>query len=504
MSTPSVRPPRPGIGFGLRILLAGIVVLAFAGAAVATTVEQEAKELVEALDPKRTQIKGLDDVLADVEPGKPQTMLLVGDDRRLTDDKSTPTRSDTMILLRLDPEANATTMLSLPRDLLVDLPGVGRQKLNDSYTRGPRQLIRTIQSMLSTPDEEFLIHHYVSIRFGAFSRAVNFFGCFYADIDRKYYNPPNSGYAKIDVESGYQRLCGEDSLDYVRFRHTDSDLVREARQTNYLTEARAQIANSKLLGERKRLLRAINRYIKTDIGTPRGLLGVVKLAVDVAGKPTAKVKLQVTDAGDRTNVVTTPAALAQAARQFLHPSSVPGRRTREARDAARKGTSSPVRRQARRKKARTPASLFANPMAARQAIQQSDIVKNAQMPVYYPSLMTKRGTYRPQDSRGYDIRSPGGRTYPWRGYRVVVADPGVGQYYGVQGVTWEDPPILKLADDEERIGGRTWKVQYDGKQIRRLMWTSGRGTYWISNTLSNELTNAEMRALARSFTRYSS
>ncbi|MDX8151437.1 LCP family protein [Patulibacter brassicae] len=503
MSSLSVRPPRPGIGFGLRILLAGIVVLAFAGAAVATTVENEAKKSIEALDPERTQVKGLEGVLADVEPGKPQTVLLVGDDRRLSDDKSTPTRSDTMILLRLDPDANATTMLSLPRDLLIDLGG-GRQKLNDSYTRGPRQLIRTIQTMLSTPGEEFLIHHYVSIRFGAFSRAVNFFGCFYADIDRKYFNPPNSGYAKIDVPSGYQRMCGEDSLDYVRFRHTDSDLVREARQTNYLAEARAQIANSKLLGERNNLLRAINRYIKTDIGTPRGLLGVVRLAVDVAGKPTSKVKLQVADAGDRTNVVTTPAALARAARQFLHPASVPGRRAREARDEAAKTGARPARRQARRKKARTPDSLFANPMAARQAIQQSDIVKDAQMPVYYPSLMTKRGNYRAQDSRGYDIRSPGGRTYPWRGYRIVVADPGVGQYYGVQGLTWDDPPILKLADDEERIGGRTWLVQYDGKQIRRLMWTSGRGTYWISNTLSNELTNAEMRALARSFTRYSS
>jgi len=493
------RPPRPGIGFALRFLLAGLIVLATVGSAVAMSVDNEAKSLIEIL-PEEAKVPELEGVLADVDSGKPQTILLVGDDRRNTDDKKSPTRSDTMILLRLDPDANATTMLSLPRDLQVDIPGQGRRKLNDAFSGGPKQLIETIQAMLSTPDEEFLIHHYVSIKFEAFQRAVNFFGCFYADIDRKYFNPPGTGYAKIDVPAGYQRLCGEDSLDYVRYRHTDSDLVREARQTHYLTEARAQIANSKILQQRKGLLRAIRRYIQTDITTGRGLLGVIKLAVDIAGKPTAKVPLQVTDAGDGANLVTTPQALAKAARRFLHPAAVPGRKHREARDSG-DGDAAPAKPRARKKKARTPPTLFQNPAAARQVIASS-VDSDVDIPIYYATLMSKSGQYRAEDSRGYDLKSPGGRAFPWQAYRIVVKDSGVGQYYGVQGTDWEDPPILKLGDDEERIGGRTWRVQYDGKKVRRMIWSSGKGTYWISNTLSNELTNAEMRALARSFTRY--
>ncbi|MFA4929344.1 MAG: LytR family transcriptional regulator, partial [Patulibacter sp.] len=69
---------------------------------------------------------------------------------------------------------------------------------------------------------------------------------------------------------------------------------------------------------------------------------------------------------------------------------------------------------------------------------------------------------------------------------------------------WKDPPVLDLATSEERLGGRTFKVEYDGSRIRRLVWKAPQGTYWITNTLNSRLTNSEMRALARSLTRYGS
>src|SRR5690606_15598516 len=145
--------------------------------------------------------------LDDVEPGKPQTILLVGDDHRfktpegLPTPKNDPTRADTMILVRLDPDANVTTMLSLPRDLLVSQqPGaLATSKLNASFAGGPEQLIETLKRILSTPDEPFRINHYVSIRFTAFSQAVKTFNCFYVDIDRRYFIAPNTGHAEIDV-----------------------------------------------------------------------------------------------------------------------------------------------------------------------------------------------------------------------------------------------------------------------------------------------------------------
>jgi LCP family protein required for cell wall assembly len=535
------RPPRPGVRFALRFLLAGIIVLVVAGTAVATVIRHEAEVTVAILDDGPEAKTG--NALSKVKSGAPQTILLVGDDHRYkTDDgtptpKGDPTRSDTMILLRLDPDANATTMLSLPRDLIL-ADGTGGAKLNASYGNGPEQLIETLKRILSTPSERFEINHFVSVRFTAFAKAVNKFGCFYADIDRKYFNDnsgPGDNYATIDVDAGYQRLCGEDSLDYVRFRHLDSDLVREARQTNYLAEARAQIAGSTLFNERNDLLRAIRPYIRTDKMSANGLLGVIKLAVNVVGHPTQRVPLDVTftEGGD---VRTTPASLALAAQQFLHPDRVPGGASRAARKAAEKAaedeaagtTTGPAPagtttggsaatpkkakkakkakkgKKAKRSGSKLPPTMFANPAAARTVIASDIAPKLRGLPIYYPKLMASRARYPENQSRQYDIQSPGGMAYPWSAYRLVVlaGEPGGGQYYGVEGTTWKDPPILQLADDEESLGGRSFQVQYDGKKIRRLMWKAPKGTYWVTNTLNNSMSNDEMRALARSLTRY--
>ena len=59
-----------------------------------------------------------------------------------------------------------------------------------------------------------------------FADAVDAIGCVYIDVDRRYFIPPEQGISEIDIEAGYQRLCGFKALQYVRFRHEDNDLVR--------------------------------------------------------------------------------------------------------------------------------------------------------------------------------------------------------------------------------------------------------------------------------------
>lgn len=511
LSTDS-RTPRPGLKFGLRILLAGLIVVLAGAVTVTAGIRNEAKDIVEIIKDKSQVDAATQDALDDVESGKAQTILLVGDDYRATEGEAGGQRSDTMILLRLDPDAKATTMLSLPRDLQVTSGG-STAKLNSAYSAGgPKGLIDTLKGLLSTPQEPFRINHFVSIRFTAFSKAVNEFGCFYVDIDRKYYNdnnPPAGGggrYAAIDVPAGYQRLCGEKSLEYVRFRHLDSDLVREARQTHFLAEARGQIAGSTLISKRDDLLRAISEYIKTDIRTEKGLLGVVKLAVNVVDLPTERVTVDVTDAADG-NVATTPDALAKAAKDFLHPTAP--KSTSSDRGSASSGSSSSASTRKKRSKPKAPKlpdTMFVSTAGAREAIQTGVVNEVDGLPIYYPKAQEKQSQYKPQMSTGYDIASPGGKKFPWQAYRLVVnlgrGDAGPGQYYGIQGTTWKDPPVLKLARSSERLGGRTFEVEYDGSRIRRLIWKAPHGTYWITNTLNSRLTNAEMRALARSLTRY--
>jgi len=492
-----------GRRFALQVCAVGAVISCLVGGVFAWTTQHQASEFVDRIAKDTPQIRDARRALADVDPGQPQTMLLIGDDRRKGESGQ---RSDTMILVRLDPDARVTSMLSLPRDLVVRGSG-SAEKLNAAYAKGPGALITRLQQLLSTPAERFEIHHYVAIRFTAFAKAVNTFDCFYADVDRRYFNdnqPPTGGgvpFATIDVPAGYQRLCGEDSLDYVRSRHADNDVVREARQSHYLAEARAQMATSSLLSKQGELVDTIFRYVDTDIDTGRGLLGVVRLGLDVAGRATGRVELTTTE--DGPDLVTTPAALASAARTFLHPRSAPG-------SASVRSPSAPTtapRRAARPRRAssRTVATLRSDLGAARTAVRASGIAQEfTAAPVLVPRLVEGEARYDLDDSRAYDIAAPGGKTFPWPAYRLVAelagGRDGAGQFYGVQGTTWKDPPVLELATDEVRLGGRSFRVEYDGRRIRRLIWRAPAGTYWVTNSLTGGLSNAEMRAVARSLT----
>jgi LCP family protein required for cell wall assembly len=398
-------------------------------------------------------------------------------------------------------------MLSLPRDLIV--AGGSNVRLNAAFAGGPAKLIARLRELLSVPDETFEIHHYVSIRFSAFAAAVNSFGCFYSDIDRKYFNdnsvPGADRYAAIDVQAGYQRLCGEDSLDYVRFRHLDNDIVREARQQHFLSEARGQVATSRLISERDELSKTILKFVDTDIRTPRGILGVAGLAIDVVGRPTKRIQLNTTDTAEGA-LQTTSADLAKAAKQFLHPPTPRKVKAAENDPQPRRSSGSTRSRSTRKATRKTPATLSTATAAAKRTVQASGIAENfSAAPIYIPKLMVTQGAYRDADSRGYDIASEGGRAFPWQGYRLVAAvggSRGFGQYYGIQGTSWKSPPVLDLATDEVRLAGRTYRVQYDGARIRRLLWSTPNGTYWVNNSLKNSLTNSEMRAIARSLVPY--
>ena len=87
----------------------------------------------------------------------------------------------------------------------------------------------------------------MDVSFHGFAEGVNALGCVYVDVDRRYFND-NSGlgfgqnYAVINVKPGYQKMCGQRALEYVRYRHTDNDIVRGARQQDFLRQVRAQVS----------------------------------------------------------------------------------------------------------------------------------------------------------------------------------------------------------------------------------------------------------------------
>jgi polyisoprenyl-teichoic acid--peptidoglycan teichoic acid transferase len=490
-------PDRPGWALLKRAVVGAVLIFSLSAATVASAVLLEVKEFTRIIRNESVPLApAVSSLLENVASGRPQTILVIGDDRRKADaELGNPTRSDTMILVRLDPKKGATAMMSLPRDLVVDIPGYGRDKLNTAFALGEDQLtLRTIRGLLGIP-----IHHYVRVTFWGFRQAVNRVGCVYTDVDRKYFNdnhPPNGGGgadAVIDVPAGYQKLCGQKALDYVRYRHLDNDLVRAARQQSFLGEAKGQVGVGGVFSDRAQLLRIFARSVRTDIRSTSAVLSLLKLVAESSGKPVQEVQFPAEDMGDGSgNVAISDIALRGTVRRFLAVRGTRGARGRTARTKTKRRAD---RRSSRRPGRTAVSGLVANRDAGEDEAARLQ-VKLSRLPVYYPALVATGGRYRTDHARAYDIADRSGRRH--RAYRIVAFQGSIGQYYGIQGTTWKSPPILDDPSERRREGGRTFELFYDGGRLRMVAWRTSRGVYWVSNTLLRTLTNRQMLGLARS------
>jgi polyisoprenyl-teichoic acid--peptidoglycan teichoic acid transferase len=490
-----------------RFAIGAVVIFSLSAATVASAVLLEVKEVTTIIKdesvPLAVQVRSQ---LKHVAPGKPQTILVIGDDRRKADIREhNPTRSDTMILVRLDPKRGATAMMSLPRDLLVTIPGHGVDKLNAAFSYGEDALtLRTIRSLLHIP-----IHHYVRVTFWGFKEAVDRLGCVYVDVDRRYFNdnrPPVGGggaYAAIDVPAGYQKLCGERALDYVRYRHLDSDLVRAARQQSFLGQAKDQIGVSGVFGDRRKLLRIFARSVRTDIRSSHAVLSLLKLVAESSSKPVAEVPFPALDAPDGSgNLEISPYMLQATVKRFL---AAKGSRTTSRTSTRRTIPTSTRHRTKRRASAAAAAAvatapgLLLNRTAGEDEAARLQVRLPTALPVYAPRLMAAGGRYRSDYSRAYTITDRAGDRH--RAYRIVAFEGSIGQYYGIEGTTWMSPPILDDPSERRRMGGRTYELFTDNGRLRMVAWRTPKAAYWVSNTLMRTLTNRQMLALARSAAR---
>jgi LCP family protein required for cell wall assembly len=173
------------------------------------------------------------DGLAVATVNEPITALVIGEDRR---PGQGPGRSDTMMLMRVDPRTKTISMLSFPRDLVVDVPGYGRRPINEAYELGQEPLaLATVKELTGVQ-----VNYLIPLDFRAFTRIVGTFGGVWLPIDRRYYNvndgSAENNYMSINIQPGYQLMRGTDSLAFARFRHADSDLIRLARQQTYVRE----------------------------------------------------------------------------------------------------------------------------------------------------------------------------------------------------------------------------------------------------------------------------
>src|SRR5919108_5630409 len=273
--------PRPGLW--KRLLVGGLLCIFAAAAATAVAGFHEVDKIVDALE-VNPELKLGKNALSETDPGDPQTILILGSDRRpkQNSEGASGARSDTVMLVRLNPDKEATAIMSLPRDLKVQIPGHGVDKINASYQLGgPALTLDTVKQLTGLP-----INHVINVTFTGFWRAVNAIGCVYTDVDRDYYND-SAEFTYINIDPGYQRLCARKALQYVRFRHFDDDLVRSARQQDFLRQMKQQVTYTDLISKRDRLMRIFGRNTATDAGlrSSKEILRLVKLAYFSAGQP---------------------------------------------------------------------------------------------------------------------------------------------------------------------------------------------------------------------------
>jgi polyisoprenyl-teichoic acid--peptidoglycan teichoic acid transferase len=510
------RPPRPGFGMWKRFAIAGVSIVLLCGGATAAVTVSTANRIANEVFPRLNQIHTPKGLISSIYTGGPKTFLILGSDKRYgsknIDEREAGPHSDTILLVRFDPEQEQTSVLSIPRDLLVtikmpDGEALYPQKINAAYTlgsalpghdEGANLAAETIKEVLPG----LRLNGIVDVTFAGFIRVVDSLGCVYVNVDHRYFNEnigtPETDYTSINIQPGYQKLCYENALNYVRYRHTDSDFVRVARQQDFLRDLREQASPE--IGEIEKVAKAVGHAISTNFSpSPSILLELAKLIGFSQGKPLRQVKFQtenidyVLNGGDY--VTSSPALEHATLEDFLYGHQrVRSLNVHSDAGASRSGRGHRRGRGHGSNAAPNPASEDLYPTPASD--QQQAIGAGAQVPfpMLYPRLQSGPATQ--EEVRPYALRDPEGHLH--HAYTVVFQQNTIGGYYDVEGTDWLDPPIIEHPQETRYVGRRAYMIFADGEHIHMIAWREHHALYWVINTLLEELTNQQMLTIADS------
>jgi polyisoprenyl-teichoic acid--peptidoglycan teichoic acid transferase len=208
----------------------------------------------------------------------PITILLLGSDRR--PDEVGATRTDTLIVARVDPGLRRVALLSLPRDLIVEIPGYGYSRINAAYVYGElypelgggTALVRqTVSQLLDVP-----INYAVMVDFEGFIGLIDAIGGIDIEVPTALYDAEyptmDYGYQVVAFDVGSQHMDGSRALQYARIRHMDSDFQRARRQQAIILAAAQQLRSQnplQLLDSITAATTSLRGYITTDLPEDR-------------------------------------------------------------------------------------------------------------------------------------------------------------------------------------------------------------------------------------------
>ena len=535
-------------------------------------------DTLQAAAPNTPQARAARAATKPVLPGQPTNVLLIGSDTRPSE--GDPGRSDTLMLVRMDPQRDFISMLSFPRDLYVPIAdGYGTDKINAAYSHGADVTIKTVEQLTGQP-----VNAYMIVDFTGFANLVDAVGGVYLDVDRRYYNKnigtAATNYSNIDLQPGYQKLDGANALAYVRYRHTDSTYSRDARQQLFLSELKRQTKDLGNLTNITTFRKIWGRNIETSIRDPRRFLSLLELALVTPKDRIARVSInassEMTAAGASIQVAT-QSAINEAVSQWREPEFEFGQKTSSkpmdpasvdvtvlngsgrllaAEDVAqalatkRYHTSvggnansftyassavyyAPAYRDAARKIATLlgptatigafePGQARGNEVVVVAGADFSGTLAPPPPPVKDPpadtidttSLVEPLRAIR-KDVSGLTVMAPmkvaaDSQVRIIRPYHIntrasggppavkIVFEHAYHEYWGISMTTMKNPPIIQGETGSYESGGRKYLTFYDGKNLQRLAFQVGGTTYWISNTLNNDLSAKTIEEIAKS------
>jgi polyisoprenyl-teichoic acid--peptidoglycan teichoic acid transferase len=507
------RLPSLSRGMWKRFSIAALLIAALAGGATATIALSEIESVGgEIFKPGNTV--GLNPKILKPYTGGPQTYLILGSDRRAksTDvyDRTDPPHSDTILLVRFDPGQGQTSVLSIPRDLLVNIKSrtgayYPQEKVNAAYTYGAKEhgVKGSMELAAETIEKEvfpgLVINGVIDVNFNSFIKIVDTLGCVYTNVDHRYLHVNGEGgeeYSEINLQPGYQKLCYEHALSYVRYRHGDSDFVRVARQQDFLRALREQVSSSTLLSQVKHVAHVVGNAIVTAgfSASADRVIDLAKLIGFSQGKPLRQVKFRALDANAAVKggsyVTSTKELEHQTLEDFLHGDE----KVAEAEPKPAPAHKSSSHHHHHHASASTAASLglASTPVGGDEELAKGTV----SMPIHvlYPSLQTASSVEQP--ARAYDLRDRSGHLH--NAYVAVWQQDTLGGYYDFEGTNWLGPPIVAHPNEERKIGHTKYMIFTDGSHIHLVAWREHGMLYWLTNTLLEDLSNQQMLAIARS------
>lgn len=235
-----------GKKIAIAVVLAVLVVFVGAGTAAALWVNSVNDTLTKG-QKSATELDEINDVLVKTTSfDEPFYMMLIGSDAR-ADDESMGARSDTNIVVRVDPTTNSATLVSIPRDTMINIDGYGYCKFNAAYSYGGAALaIKEASELLGVN-----ISHYAEVDFDSLIGLVNTVGGVDVTVDQRINDPDADGSVigqkKIIIEAGEQHMDGETALVFARSRaYADGDFTRTANQRKLIAALAEKILSMPL------------------------------------------------------------------------------------------------------------------------------------------------------------------------------------------------------------------------------------------------------------------